>query len=93
MSYICTWVRAPPSTCWNPSCAFAMGTAYCYCYCLLLLLNSVVVVLRRAARLMGEPLYIFGDDVKDYFNHLENAPEELWKSVITFLGEEGDPDA
>jgi hypothetical protein len=36
---------------------------------------------------------IFDDDVKDYFNHLENAPEELWKSVITFLGDAWDVEA
>lgn len=52
-----------------------------------------LVVLRRAAHLLGEPVYIFGDDVKDYFNHLENAPEELWKSVITFLGADDDLEA
>jgi hypothetical protein len=52
-----------------------------------------LVVLRRAAHLLGEPVYIFGDDVKDYFNHLENAPEELWKSVITFLGADNDLEA
>eukprot|EP00962_Isochrysis_galbana_P041925 scaffold15513_cov144-Isochrysis_galbana.AAC.1 len=51
-----------------------------------------LLVLRRAAHLMSEPVYIFGDDVKDYFNHLENAPEELWKCVITFLGDANDED-
>lgn len=34
-----------------------------------------LAVLRRAAHLMGEPVYLFGDDVKDYFNHFVHAAE------------------
>ena len=34
-----------------------------------------LLVLRRVAHLLGEPLYIFGDDVKDFFNHFVHAPE------------------
>jgi hypothetical protein len=49
-----------------------------------------LTILRRAAHLLGEPVYIFGDDIKDYFNHLDNAPEELWKCVISFLGDAQD---
>jgi hypothetical protein len=49
-----------------------------------------LIVLRRAAHLLGERVYIFGDDIKDYFNHQENATEELWKCVITFLGDSED---
>jgi hypothetical protein len=52
-----------------------------------------LVVLRRAAHLLGEPVYIFGDGVKEYFNHLENAPKNIWKSVITFLGDASDVEA
>lgn len=28
-----------------------------------------LVVLQHAGYLMGEPVYVFGDDIKDYFNH------------------------
>lgn len=31
---------------------------------------------------MSEPVYVFGDDAKDYFNHLVNAPEEEYKITI-----------
>ena len=47
-----------------------------------------LTVLKRAAFLMGEPVYLLGDDFKDYFNQLESAPEELWKSGIAFLRED-----
>ena len=51
-------------------------------------LNDVMrdmAVLRRAAHVLGEPIYIFGDDVKDYFNQLAMAPSELWKLGVVFL--------
>lgn len=44
-----------------------------------------MAVLRRAAHVLGEPIYIFGDDVKDYFNQLAMAPSELWKLGVVFL--------
>lgn len=47
-------------------------------------------ILKRAGRLLGEPVYLFGDDVKDYFNHFPIAPEDLWKSGVIFLGADGD---
>ena len=47
-----------------------------------------LVVLRRAARVLGEPLYLFGDDIKDYFMHVVNAQEELWKNNLLWI--EGD---
>ena len=47
-------------------------------------------ILKRAGRLLGEPVYLFGDDVKDYFNHFPIAPEDLWKSGVIFLGTDGD---
>ena len=34
-------------------------------------------VLSRASRRLKQPIYVFGNDVKDYFNHLENDPSEL----------------
>ena len=40
-------------------------------------------MLKHAAYLMGEPIYVFGDDAKDYFNHVVNAAEELWKMNTT----------
>ena len=46
--------------------------------------------LRRVARLLGMPLYLFGDDIKDFFNHLENAPSELPLMNIAFLAEDAD---
>jgi hypothetical protein len=36
-----------------------------------------LTILRRAAHLLGEPVYIFEDNIKDYFNHLENAPKNF----------------
>ena len=36
-----------------------------------------LAVLSRAARRLNLPIYILGNDVKDYFNHLENAVSEL----------------
>ena len=51
-------------------------------------LNDVMrdmAVLRRAAHVLGEPIYIFGDDVANYFNQLAMAPSELWKLGVVFL--------
>ena len=52
-----------------------------------------IAVLRRAAHVLGEPIYVFGDDVKDYFNQLAMAPSELWKLGVVFLrqGEDLEP--
>ena len=44
-----------------------------------------LTVLRAAAHLMGEPVYLFGDDAKDYFNQLAMAPEAWWQLGIVFL--------
>ena len=33
-----------------------------------------LLVLKRAAYLLGEPVYLFGVDVKDYFNHMVTPP-------------------
>ena len=52
-----------------------------------------LAVLKRASRRLGMPLYIFGNDIKDFFNHLENSPSELPLMNIAFLGEEDDLDA
>lgn len=46
-----------------------------------------LIVLKRVAYLLGEPVYVFGDDVKDYFNHLLNAAEEQWKVNTIFLND------
>lgn len=45
-----------------------------------------IMVLARAAHLLGEPIYVFSDDAKDYFNQLAIAREDLWKLGIVFLG-------
>ncbi|KAL1530135.1 hypothetical protein AB1Y20_001051 [Prymnesium parvum] len=44
-----------------------------------------LLVLKRAAFLMQEPVYLFGDDVKDYFNHFLHAPEVLHLMNTVFL--------
>ena len=44
-----------------------------------------LTVLRRASEVLGEPLYIFTDDAKDYFSQLALAPEERWKLNVVFL--------
>lgn len=44
-----------------------------------------LLVLKRAAFLMQEPVYLFGDDVKDYFNHLVHAAEVLNVMNTVFL--------
>ena len=36
-----------------------------------------LTILKRAAVLLGEPVYLLSDNFKDYFNQLESAPEEL----------------
>ena len=49
-----------------------------------------VAVLRRAASRLGEPIYIFGDDAKDYFNQLAIAAPDLYKLGIVFLAHDGE---
>lgn len=44
-----------------------------------------LVVLKRAAHLLQEPIYVIGDDVKDYFNMLVHASEDLHKMNTVFL--------
>ena len=44
-----------------------------------------LAVLRRAAELLGEPIYVFGDDAKDYFNQLAISAADLPKLGIAFL--------
>jgi len=52
-----------------------------------------LVVLKRASHLLGEPVYVIGDDVKDYFNHLVHASEVLHLMNIVSLnaGDVADP--
>ena len=47
-----------------------------------------LVVLKRAAHLTRDAIYVIGDDVKDYFNHLVNAAEDLWMMNTIFLNED-----
>ena len=42
-------------------------------------------ILLAAARQLDEPLYIFGDDAKDYFNQLAIASEDWWKLGVVFI--------
>ena len=44
-----------------------------------------LAILRAAASLLGEPVYLFGDDAKDYFSQLAMAPESWWHLGIVFL--------
>ena len=52
-----------------------------------------LAVLRHAAHVLREPIYVFGDDAKDYFNQLAMSSSELWKLGIVFLASDGDLDA
>ena len=38
------------------------------------------------AKRLGEPIYVFGNDVKDYFNHLINDVSELALMQIVWVG-------
>ena len=49
-----------------------------------------LAILRAAAKRIGRPCYVFGNDVKDYFNHFCNAASELPLMNLVFLGESGD---
>ena len=49
-----------------------------------------LAILKRAAQILGVPVYIFGDDARDYFNQLAMAECELHKVNIVFLSEDGD---
>ncbi|MGA1354950.1 MAG: hypothetical protein ACO32I_09285, partial [Candidatus Limnocylindrus sp.] len=44
-----------------------------------------LLVLKRVGFLLKEPVYLFGDDVKDYFNHFVNAAEVLHHMNTVFL--------
>lgn len=44
-----------------------------------------LLVLRRVAYLMQEPVYLFGDDVKDCFNHFVQAAEVLHLMNTIFI--------
>ena len=49
-----------------------------------------LAILRCAAARLLRPLYLFGNDIADFFNHLENAPSELPLMNLIFLGEDTD---
>ena len=51
-----------------------------------------IAILRRAAERLGLPIYIFGDDAKDFFNQLAMSTSELHKLGIVFLAHEGELD-
>ena len=51
-----------------------------------------LVVLRRAAHVLDEPVYLFGDDIKDWFNHMVNAAEELAKHNVIWVADPHDLD-
>ena len=49
-----------------------------------MIMNDLSILL-ATARHLDEPLYVFGDDAKDYFNQLAIASEDWWKLGIVFL--------
>ena len=44
-----------------------------------------LAILKAAAEAMGEPVYLFGDDAKDYFNQLVLSPEVWWQFGIVLM--------
>ena len=44
-----------------------------------------ISILLAAARLMGEPIYLFGDDARDHFNQLALSSEDWNKMGVVFL--------
>ena len=48
-----------------------------------------LAVLRRGAEMLNEPIYVFGDDAKDYFNQLAMASCDHHKLGIVFLAKSG----
>ena len=49
-----------------------------------------LAILRRAAEVLQEPIYVFGTDLRDYFNTLAMATSELHKLNIIFVAAAGD---
>ena len=54
-------------------------------------MNDLAILL-AASRLLDEPIYVFGDDAKDYFNQLAIASEDWWKLGVVFLAPEAPGD-
>ena len=52
-----------------------------------------LAILKRASQMLGEPVYVIGDDFKDYFNQLAMAESELHKLNIVFLREPSEHDS
>ena len=52
-----------------------------------------LAILRRAAELLNLPIYVMGDDAKDYFNQLAMSSSELHKLNIVFLRDQLDDHA
>ena len=44
-----------------------------------------IAILRAAGHLLGEPIFLLGDDAKDYFSQLAMAPEAWWQLGVAFL--------
>lgn len=44
-----------------------------------------LLILRSAAELLGEPIYLLGDDAKDYFSQIRTSSEDWHKLCIAFL--------
>ena len=49
-----------------------------------------LAILRRAAAILGEPIFVFTDDIKDFFNQLAIAECDLHKLNFIFLAESQD---
>ncbi|KAL3919000.1 MAG: hypothetical protein SGPRY_005791 [Prymnesium sp.] len=50
----------------------------------------MLAVLSRSADALGEPVYVFGDDINDYFNKLAIATPDLRKLGIILLSQPKD---
>ncbi|KAJ1641134.1 hypothetical protein T492DRAFT_853864 [Pavlovales sp. CCMP2436] len=46
-------------------------------------------ILRHAARLLGEPVFSFTDDARDYFNQFTLSTAELWKVCLLWTPRDG----
>jgi len=49
-----------------------------------------LAVLMHSALLTGEEVFLFTDDIADYFNQFRVAPEDQWLNVAATLTQQGD---
>jgi hypothetical protein len=56
----------------------------------LAMIMNDISILRHAAAVLGEPIYLLTDDASDYFNQLCISPSEFHKLGVVFLAADGD---